>query len=155
MRPDWTFAYNTAKQTSIDYYPFYLFYKREPIIPSDIPSNRNIEVFEDDNEEYEKQWQRALERSQNRLAQEKQKQLYYKGSKLVTCKPNDHVLLRAQPSPRKFNNRWLGPYKINRQISDVNYEILIVRGDSKDFMEDEAKFIVHVNRLKLVSKTPN
>ena len=151
-----TFAYNTAKQTSIDCCPFYLFYKREPIIPSDIPSNRNIEVFEDDNEEYEKQWQRALERSQNRLAQaqEKQKQLYDQGSKLVTYKPNDHVLLRAQPSPGKFNNRWLGPYKINRQISDVNYEILILREDSKD-LEDEAKFIVHVNRLKLVSNTPN
>jgi hypothetical protein len=36
----------------------------------------------------------------------------------------------------------------------VNYEILILREDSKD-LEDEAKFIVHVNRLKLVSNTPN
>jgi hypothetical protein len=36
----------------------------------------------------------------------------------------------------------------------VNYEILILREDSKD-LEDEAKFIVHVNRLKLVSSTPN
>nr|CAH0102648.1 unnamed protein product [Daphnia galeata] len=128
----------------------------EPIMPSEMPSNKNIEVFEDDSEEYEKQWQTALERSQNRLAQaqERQKQLYDQGSKLVTYKPNDHVLLRAQPSPGKFNNRWLGPYKINRQISDVNYEILILREDSKD-LEDEAKLIVHVNRLKLVSNTPN
>ena len=36
----------------------------------------------------------------------------------------------------------------------MNYEILILREDSKD-LEDEAKFIVHVNRLKLVSNTPN
>nr|CAH0108932.1 unnamed protein product [Daphnia galeata] len=100
----------------------------EPIIPSDIPSNKNIEVFEDGKEEYEKQWQRALERSQKRLAQaqERQKQLYDQGRS----------------------------YKINRQISDVNYEILILREDSKD-LEDEAKFIVHVNKLKLVSNTPN
>ncbi len=36
----------------------------------------------------------------------------------------------------------------------MNYEILIIREDSKD-LEDEEKFIVHVNRLKLVSNTPN
>ena len=36
----------------------------------------------------------------------------------------------------------------------MSYEILILREDSKD-VEDEAKFIVHVNRLKLVSSTPN
>jgi hypothetical protein len=34
------------------------------------------------------------------------------------------------------------------------YEIVILREDSKD-LEDEAKFMIHVNRLKLVSNKPN
>jgi len=77
-----------------------------------------------------------------------------KGSKLVRYNVNDHVLLRAHSTPGKFNNRWTGPYKINRKISDLNYEIIKLTNEINN-TEDEGKFIVHVNRLKLVSSTPN
>jgi hypothetical protein len=151
-----TFAYNTAKQTSTDCCPFYLFFKREAVVPSDISVNDDIDVFEDDADEYDKQWKRALKRSKERLekVQSKQKQLYDKGSKLVKYNVNDHVLLKAHSTPGKFNNRWLGPYKINRKISDLNYEIIKIT-DEINNTEDEGKYIVHVNRLKLVTSTPN
>jgi hypothetical protein len=125
-------------------------------VPSDISVNDDIDVFEDDADEYDKQWKRALKRSKERLekVQSKQKRLYDKGSKLVKYNANDHVLLKAHSTPGKFNNRWLGPYKINRKISDLNYEIIKIT-DEINNTEDEGKYIVHVNRLKLVTSTPN
>ena len=111
-------------------------------------------MFEND-DDYERQWQRALKLSKDRLgkAQEKQKKLYDKGSKLMVYDVNDHVLLEAHKKPGKFNNRWLGPYKINKKISDLNYEIIRLDGDTED--KTETRLIVHVNRLKRVSSTPN
>jgi hypothetical protein len=43
-----TFAYNTSQQTTINSCPFYLFFKRNPVIPNDISVNTDIPVFDDD-----------------------------------------------------------------------------------------------------------
>ena len=48
----------------------------------------------------------------------------------------------------------VGPYKINIKISDLNYEIIEIT-DELNKTEGGGKFIVHVNRLKLVTNTPN
>ena len=53
-----TFAYNTWKETSIDSCPFYLFFIRDPVIPNEISVTKDITVFETDDDDYEKQWQR-------------------------------------------------------------------------------------------------
>ena len=151
-----TFAYNTSQQTSIDSCPFYLFFKREPVIPSNTTPSSDLNVFENDTDEYDRQWRRALNRSRELLekVQEKQKKFYDEGSKLITYKVNDHVLLKAIKKPGKCNYRWLGPYRVNRKISDLNYEIILIT-DEPDLPEEEIKLIVHVNRLKLVTSTPN
>ena len=49
-----TFAYNTSKQTSIDSCPFYLFFKRDPVIPNEISVTKDISVFETNDDDYEK-----------------------------------------------------------------------------------------------------
>ncbi len=145
-----TFAYNTSQHSSIDSCPFYLFFKRNPIIPNDIAITQDVQVFED-NDEYERQWKKALEYSREKLgkAQVKQKQLYDQGSKVIEFKTDNHVLLKAHATAGKFSNRWLGPFKITRKLSDLNYEIVTLNNTP------EAKYIVHVNRLKLVTDTPN
>ena len=106
-----TFAYNTSKQATIECCPFYLFFRRDPVIPSDILTT-DLDAFEDDTDAYDKQWKRALDKSKELIdkVQEKQKQLYDQGSKLIAYNIDDHVLLKAHLVPGKFNNRWLGPY---------------------------------------------
>ena len=49
--------------------------------------------------------------------------------------------LLKKGNSRKFRNRWKGPWKITRKISDVNYEIINLKGPIK---ED----IIHVSRMK-------
>jgi hypothetical protein len=66
-------------------------------------------------------------------------------------KINDHVLLKAHATTGKFSNRWIGPFIISRKVSDLNYEITKITDEA----EAVTKFIVHVNRLKLVSERPN
>jgi transposase InsO family protein len=148
-----TFAYNTSQQTTINSCPFYLFFKRDPVIPNDISVNQDIPVFDDDDDDYERQWHTALELSRENLrkVQGKQKQLYDQGSKLIVYKINDHVLLKAHATTGKFSNRWIGPFIISRKVSDLNYEITKIADEA----EAVTKFIVHVNRLKLVSERPN
>ncbi len=147
-----TFAYNTSQQATINNCPFYLFFKRQPVVPNDISVNSDIPVFDDD-DDYEKQWYKALELSRDNLrkVQEKQKQLYDQGSKLIVYNVNDRVLLKAHANTGKFSNRWIGPFRISRKISDLNYEITRITDEA----EAESKFIVHINRLKLVSAHPN
>ncbi len=123
------------------------------MIPNDIPVNPDIPVFDDDDDDYERQWHKALELSRENLrkVQDKQKRLYDQGSKLVVYKVNDRVLLKAHATTGKFSYRWIGPFIIARKVSDLNYEITKIADEA----EAVTKFIVHVNRLKLVSARPN
>ncbi len=67
------------------------------MIPNDISVNLDIPVFDNDDDDYERQWHKASELSRENLrkVQGKQKQLYDQGSKLIVYKINDHVLLKA------------------------------------------------------------
>ena len=62
--------------------------------------------------------------------------------------------MKAHASAGKFSNRWIGPFIICKKLSDLNYEIVKANSESTS-TETENKFIVHVNRLKLVSENPN
>jgi hypothetical protein len=67
---------------------------------------------------------------------------------------NDHVLLKAHATTGKFSNRWIGPYIISKKLSDLNYEIIkLINNVASTFPKD--KFVVHVNRIKLVTEKPN
>jgi hypothetical protein len=67
---------------------------------------------------------------------------------------NDHVLLKAYVTTGKFSNRWIGPYIISKKLSDLNYEIIkLINNVASTLSKD--KFVVHVNRIKLVTENPN
>ena len=148
-----TFAYNTSQHSSIDSCPFYLFFKRNPIIPNDIAITQDVQVFEDD-DDYERLWRKAQEYSKEKLETVQVKQSYDQGSKLVKLKINDRVLLKAYVTTGKFSNRWIEPYIISKKLSDLNYEIIkLINNVASTLSKD--KFVVNVNRIKLVTENPD
>ena len=62
-----TLAYNSAIQASLKQCPFYLFYGREPILPTEVTINRRYRFEEDDGKTYSQQWQRAFELARTHL----------------------------------------------------------------------------------------
>ena len=137
-----TFAFNTAEQASIKNNPFYLFYGREAVLPTELVENRRYRMTEDDIEVYKQKWQTALNFAREQLlkAQLKQKEYYDTNSRTLKYEVGDYVLLRAPPSPGKFQYRWLGPYVVIERLSDVTYRI--------KFPPSKETTVVHVNRLK-------
>ena len=99
-----TFAFNTAEQASVKNNPFYLFYGREAILPSELVENRRYRFTEDDMEIYRQKWQTALSFAREQLtkAQIKQKGYYDANSKIVEYSIGEYVLLRSPPVPGKF-----------------------------------------------------
>jgi transposase InsO family protein len=63
--PFLTFAYNTAIQSTLKEYTFYLFFGRAPILPNDIKINHRYENRGEENNVYAEKWENA-----KRLARE-------------------------------------------------------------------------------------
>ena len=143
-----TLAYNTSKQDSLQNNPFYLFYGRDAVLPTDTTVLKENGQSTLDDDSYKYRWCRALELARNNLlrAQLHQKKYYDRpnGQNPIEYQVGQMVLLRAATSTGKFALRWDGPYVINRKISDLTYEIVTKSGQS---FSSSAK-IVHVNRLK-------
>ena len=139
-----TLAYNSSEQSTLKNNPFYLFYGRQPNLPSDIIIV-NQEDEEDENIKF--QWKKSIDLAQSNLkkAQEKQKQYYDKDTKIISYKEKQLVLLKAPPAPGKFNPRWNGPFMIIKKLNDLNYSIRKHPPTEKDRF-----FTVHVNRIKLL-----
>ena len=99
-----TFAFNTAEQASVKNNPFYLFYGREAILPSELVENRRYRFTEDDMEIYRQKWQTALSFAREQLTKApiKQKGYYDANSKIVEYSVGEYVLLRSPPVPGKF-----------------------------------------------------
>ena len=121
-----TFAYNTSVQTSLKEKPFYLFYGRQPNLPTDEPVIIRYQAVENSGERYRQQWYKALETAKNNLKEAKKKQKYYydKGSKVVKMNVGNFVLLNSPQSSSKFSDRWEGPYRVTKITSSENVELM-------------------------------
>lgn len=144
-----TMAYNSVEHSSTNENPFYLFFGRDPIMPNELNINnreRNLE----DNDQYLKHWQQTLQLANQNLKdkQEIQKRYYYKSAKIRHFKEGDDILIKkGQVQREKFYDRWDGPYKITKQLSDVNYEVKDGEGNTQ---------VTHVNRTKkILSRSEN
>ena len=149
------FAYNTARQESTGFSPFFLLYGREPTLPVDIflGSEPNpVWAFDTVSQPYadklmdELKKARAIVRTRLHLAQEKQTDRYNTTHKEVTFQRNDVVLvykpIRKKGRSEKLLHRWMGPYLVIRQTNPVNYEVRLQSPGNK------GSEIVHVGSMK-------
>ncbi|KZR97175.1 Uncharacterized protein APZ42_008103, partial [Daphnia magna] len=146
------FAYNTARQESTGYSPFFLLYGREPRLPIDLELDADpnpLRTEEGAAMSYADRLQadltEAREIVQTRMEQVKQKEAYDARHRELSFQAGDLVLVykpfRKVGKSEKLLHRWLRPYKVLRQTTPVNYEVISATGRGK-------ADIVHVARMK-------
>ena len=90
-------------------------------------------------------------------AQGTQKAYYDRRVRQETINVGDWVLLRdMRLATKKFDPRWMGPFKVIRQLSDVNYAIQRSIGIEGDNLPLNSRLpltaeVVHKNRFNLFS----
>ncbi|UYV84069.1 hypothetical protein LAZ67_X001057 [Cordylochernes scorpioides] len=147
-----TFAYNTAKQETTGFSPFYLVHGRDVETPLDTiltyREEANLEVYVESlvtNAEDARQ----LARLNILKAQEKDKSRYDKSHRPVQYCAEDLVWVytpvRKQGLSEKLLKRYFGPYKVVRQLSEVTYEVEALERRPR---QRNIKDIVHVLRMK-------
>lgn len=149
-----TFAYNTSRQESTGYSPFYLLYGREAVLPVDVALGNNPELNkgEDGHSEHLRQLTSELPTIRDEvkrrlvLVQSKQKTRYDRKRRSINFAEGNLVLvyrpIRKKGRSTKFLHRYFGPYKIIRRVSDLNYIVEPLCGRRKK------QDCVHVSHLK-------
>uniref|UniRef100_A0A9J7ZU93 Gypsy retrotransposon integrase-like protein 1 n=1 Tax=Cyprinus carpio carpio TaxID=630221 RepID=A0A9J7ZU93_CYPCA len=143
------FAVREVPQASTGFSPFELLYGRQPRGVLDVLK----ETWEDGRSDSKNEIQYVLDlraklhtlgrlSMENLLqAQDRQSQLYNRGTKLREFAPGDKVLVLLPTSSSKLLAKWQGPFEVTRRIGDLNYEVVLTdRGDSRQ--------IYHPNLLK-------
>jgi hypothetical protein len=148
------FAYNTARQESTGFSPFFLLYGREPNLPVDIllGSHPNpVWPLDAVSQPYANKLMddlkkaRAIVRARIEVAQLKQAERYDSVHKDAIFHKNDLVFIykpiRKKGRSEKLLHRWMGPYIVTRQTTPVNYEVKLQVGKQKSD-------IAHVGSMK-------
>lgn len=149
-----TFAYNTAKQETTGFTPFFLIHGREAETTLDtmFPIHLEDTGYTDN---YISQLINKAEESRNLArirtlkAQEKDRLRYDSKHRIVFYEPGDLVWIftpiRKVGLSEKLLKRYFGPYQVLRRLSDVTYEVADFDPTSR---RRKKKDIVHVLRMK-------
>ncbi|UYV70961.1 hypothetical protein LAZ67_8001260, partial [Cordylochernes scorpioides] len=152
-----TFAYNSSVQETTGYSPYFLIHGREPLTFLDSTFDwPEVPPKPGDFDDYISNLLTIVEESKKismartMARQDKSKQVYDKHRREVNFSPDDLVLIwtpiRKVGRADKLQKNYIGPFKIIRKTSPVNYEVKEVTGRGKK--------IVHVSRMKLY-RTPD
>ncbi|GFV99324.1 retrovirus-related Pol polyprotein from transposon 297 [Trichonephila clavipes] len=125
-----TFAYNTAKQETTGFTPFYLLHGREaettldtmlPFCPNDFDDNNITKIAARAEES------RQLARVHTLRAQDKDRRRYDSKHQMVSYAPGDLVWVytpvRKVGLSEKLLRRYFGPYQVLRRLSAVTYAV--------------------------------
>ncbi|KZS03675.1 Uncharacterized protein APZ42_033546, partial [Daphnia magna] len=149
------FAYNTSRQDSTGFSPFFLLYGREPVLPIDLLVGTCPQAWVPESQEVlpyaeqlllDLQSARHIVRRRIQHVQEKQKKGYDARHNNLTFQKGDLVLvykpIRKNGRSEKLLHRWIGPYIVLRQTTPVNYEVQLQHSKKKTD-------IVHVVCMKM------
>ncbi|GFV13512.1 hypothetical protein TNCV_2288551 [Trichonephila clavipes] len=147
-----TFAYNTAKQETTGFTPFYLLHGREaettldtmlPFCPNDFDDNNITKIAARAEES------RQLDRVHTLRAQDKDRRRYDSKHQMVSYAPGDLVWVytpvRKVGLSEKLLRRYFGPYQVLRRLSAVTYEVQDFDPASR---KRKLREVVHVLRMK-------
>ncbi|XP_035223897.1 uncharacterized protein LOC118196544 [Stegodyphus dumicola] len=147
-----TYAYNSAKQDTTGFSPFFLIYSRDIQTPLDVIFPYSIEDSEDSYAQHlitRAEEARQLAKLHILKAQTTDKRRYDERHRPVSYNFGDFVWVftsvRKVGLSEKLLRRYFGPYRITRQLSDVTYEVESIEQNKK---RPNSKDIVHVLRLK-------
>ncbi|UYV64979.1 hypothetical protein LAZ67_3002638, partial [Cordylochernes scorpioides] len=147
-----TFAYNTAKQESTGFSPFFLVHGREAETPLDLlfpkfPSEDEDDFIQTLGSRAEEA--RQLARIHTMRSQGGNKLRYDAHHRNIIYQPGVlvwiYIPVRKVGLSEKLMRRYFGPYKVTRKISDVTYEVETF-GDQHG--RRKTKDIVHICRMK-------
>ncbi|XP_064389549.1 uncharacterized protein LOC135337548 [Halichondria panicea] len=144
------FSYREVPQESTGFSPFELLYRHRVRGPLDViregwteerspefPVIAHVVQMRDRLEEMMEIVQETTSK-----AQQKQKRYYDKGTKKRELKAGDQVLVLLPKDENKLKLEWVGPYKVLRAVTPVDYEVATPGRRQK-------KKIYHINLLKL------
>ncbi|GFY31223.1 transposon Tf2-6 polyprotein [Trichonephila clavipes] len=147
-----TFAYNTAKQETTGFTPFYLLHGREeettldtmlPFCPNDFDDNNITKIAARAEES------RQLARVHTLRAQDKDRRRYDSKHQMVSYAPGDLVWIytpvRKVGLSEKLLRRYFGPYQVLRRLSSVTYAVQDFDPASR---KRKLREVVHVLRMK-------
>ncbi|UYV84686.1 hypothetical protein LAZ67_X003094 [Cordylochernes scorpioides] len=146
-----TFAYNTAKQESTGFTPFFLVHGREAETPLDVLFPKLLPEDDDFIQTLGARAEEArkLARIHSMRSQDSNKQRYDAHHRNIIYQPGDLVWIfipvRKVGYSEKLMRRYFGPYKVTRKISDVTYEVETF-GNQQG--RRKTKDLVHICRMK-------
>ena len=141
-------ALNCSYHPAVRNTPYFLFHGRDPPLKYSTLLDKNVLNYGLDADtstsvfaRLQKAFKEAREASQDAHDVNKK----YRRTKEIYYNLGDAVFLKNDSKSRgpfsKFQNRWIGPYRITKILSDVNYEIIQIHGQNKTQK-------VHADRLK-------
>ncbi|UYV71403.1 hypothetical protein LAZ67_8003004, partial [Cordylochernes scorpioides] len=146
-----TFAYNTAKQESTGFTPFFLVHGREAETPLDVLFPKLLPEDDDFIQTLGARAEEArkLARIHSMRSQGSNKHRYDAHHRNIIFQPGDLVWIfipvRKVGYSEKLMRRYFGPYKVTRKISDVTYEVETF-GNQQG--RRKTKDLVHIGRMK-------
>lgn len=148
-----TYAYNTARQATTGYSPYFLLYARDPFAALDTVLSQTDDAVLDPYLEdvlYRAEEARQLARLRTYQSQQDQQLRHADTHSEATYNVGDEVLVwtpaRHPGRSEKLLKKFTGPFKILRRVSSTNYEVapLSPPRDRRSKSTD----IVHIVRLK-------
>jgi hypothetical protein len=142
--PYLVFAYNTARQDSTKYSPFYLVYGRDPVLPIDICLNLPKVFFEIEDISSRFIEARILVKQSVLDSRRRQIESYNKRHRNITFEIGDKVLVyiktRKVGLSEKLINQFYGPYEVIEKLTPVTYLL--------ENMQNKKQIKTHIDRIK-------